>query len=238
MIVRNMIKCKKCGDLTPPTPYGVGFRVTIPHFRGRYENACHAISRNRPLGARVPRFLLQQSWQPMNQRCVRREPLPWLSIQDACLMPILLGVNMLLKRLISLSCSFTNAGYAGLHRRLSGLVRLLLTFLIRNAEYRSRCHFSQQRGSVSTKRCFSSVDLHWRAIRCTSFTNMIPEQMFQYHYIILYDFTQAFRLVLLCKTLFGAASPPLTEWACGGSFLSETWNGVSRKLHDSWSLIG
>ena len=53
-------------SLTPPTPYGVGFRVTIPHFRGRYENACHAISRNRPLGARVPRFLLQQSRRPMN----------------------------------------------------------------------------------------------------------------------------------------------------------------------------
>ena len=35
MIVRNMIKCKKCGDLTPPTPYGVGFRVTIPHFSGK-----------------------------------------------------------------------------------------------------------------------------------------------------------------------------------------------------------
>ena len=59
--------------LTPPTPYGVGLRVALPHFSEKARKHVPCDQRKRPLGARVPpRFLLQQSRRPMNYSALGR----------------------------------------------------------------------------------------------------------------------------------------------------------------------
>ena len=58
--VVNILRC------IPDSSHPLRSGVPGDHFRGRYENAYHTISRNRPLGARVPRFLSQQSRRLVN----------------------------------------------------------------------------------------------------------------------------------------------------------------------------